>query len=405
MNVILFPMISGLNSGRMNIAQLKIISSTSLLIVLCLFVNAALAGTVSEHCQMDLNALPTYLLENDTGAKNHLKQKGQAHFDVSLASASKAASVVHRQSDCNEVLRTYLASWRKGHLGIEMTPDANLVNVENAGVASNTQKPQIAQITLSKEPTLKFLSKKTLLLTLPSFSGQYHAPLLALIQTHKNELAAHANWIIDVRANDGGSDSTYAPLLPWLMADEVLTIGVEWLASPANIEAQKNLCMLIATGRNECDKMMEELVEKLRSVTPGQYVAHDGTHPDGLYHYRVSPMEKRRPKRVAVLVDHACGSSCEQFLLTVRQSFNVKLIGRNSYGALDYSNIRPHVLPSGQRMLLYATSRSVRIPHLQVDINGIMPDIFLPPPVDDTAREAEVQQVKSWLEGGTFKKP
>jgi hypothetical protein len=37
-----------------------------------------------------------------------------------------------------------------------------------------------------------------------------------------------------------------------------------------------------------------------------------------------------------VLIDNMCGSSCEQFLLTVRQSFSVKLVGRsNTMGVID----------------------------------------------------------------------
>jgi hypothetical protein len=31
-----------------------------------------------------------------------------------------------------------------------------------------------------------------------------------------------------------------------------------------------------------------------------------------------------------VLIDSPCGSSCEEFLLAVRQSFNVKLVGQPS---------------------------------------------------------------------------
>ncbi len=114
----------------------------------------------------------------------------------------------------------------------------------------------------------------------------------------------------------------------------------------------------------------------------------------------MSTPEPRRPARVAVLVDRDCASSCEEFLLAARQSFHVKLIGRNSEGALDYSNLRLHALPSGVRQLQYATSRSARLPQLQVDLGGIMPDIYLPPPKDEAGRAQEIVRVQRWLEGG-----
>ena len=73
---------------------------------------------------------------------------------------------------------------------------------------------------------------------------------------------------------------------------------------------------------------------------------------------------------MAVLVDNACASSCEEFLLAARQSFHVKLIGRNNYGALDYSNLRRHTLPSGVRQLQYATSRAQEIVRVQHWLEG-----------------------------------
>jgi C-terminal processing protease CtpA/Prc len=105
---------------------------------------------------------------------------------------------------------------------------------------------------------------------------------------------------------------------------------------------------------------------------------------------------------VAILIDGGCASSCEQFLLTTRQSFNVKLIGRRTYGSLDFSNLRPFALPSGERLLWYATSRSLRIPDLPVDLAGIPPDIYLPLAKGDHAKEEEVNRVQSWLEGGSL---
>ena len=40
----------------------------------------------------------------------------------------------------------------------------------------------------------------------------------------------------------------------------------------------------------------------------------------------------------------------------MRQGLGVKLLGRPSFGALDYSNMRPFTLPSGRRDLWYAST-------------------------------------------------
>jgi C-terminal processing protease CtpA/Prc len=89
----------------------------------------------------------------------------------------------------------------------------------------------------------------------------------------------------------------------------------------------------------------------------------------------------------------------------MRQSWNVKLMGRRTYGALDYSNLRPHKLPSGQRVLWYATSRSLRLPHLPVDAVGVLPDVLLPPPANDADRLKEVNYVHALLEGRSIALP
>ena len=107
---------------------------------------------------------------------------------------------------------------------------------------------------------------------------------------------------------------------------------------------------------------------------------------------------REAPRRVAVVIDQACGSSCEQFVLSVRQSYNVKLFGRRTAGALDYSNLRPQVLPSGKRLLWYATSRSLRLPYLPVDAAGIPPDVYLPPAAAGADPGAEIERVRAWLE-------
>lgn len=351
----------------------------------------AAAATASEQCVTDLESIPGFLLENDTGAKDELAQWGQAHFDAALAQAREAAAQARDVEACDKSLNLYLKAWRNGHLGvIDMRPAGAR---PDAGGAST-------EAASSRAPTIRLLSHSTVLLTLPSFAGQYHESLVTLLAQHRKALAARSNWIIDIRDNDGGNDSTYYPLLPWLMPDEREDVGAEWLATPANIEGQEKACALFGSDDKQCQTYMDEAVKRMRTVAPGSYVPQESGPV--VRFVRVAKPEPHRPARVAVLVDRRCGSSCEEFLLTVRQSFNVKLLGRRSHGSLDYSNVRPHELPSRARVLLYATSRSSRLPGLPIDGAGVQPDIYLPAAANDGGRENEILQVQKWLEGGSL---
>jgi C-terminal processing protease CtpA/Prc len=188
--------------------------------------------------------------------------------------------------------------------------------------------------------------------------------------------------------------------MPWLMPDEFASASAELLATPANIEGWTRICALVASGDAECQKSASDRIARMRNAAPGMYVA---VHDSGPMSYeRVKSLEPHRPLRVAILIDGGCGSSCEQFALAARQSFNVKLIGQHTFGSLDYSNLVPHDLPSGRWRLWYATTRSTRIPGLMVDVAGVPPDIYLPIEAGYDAKQEEVRRVQSWLEGGSL---
>ena len=244
------------------------------------------------------------------------------------------------------------------------------------------------------------MSPCTILLTLRSFASEQRALLVALLSSHRRDLVSHPNWILDVRGNSGGSDSSYEPLLPWLWSDETVTVGAEWLATPANIRGQEEVCARIAPGDVQCETYAREALARMHSVEPGQYVAQHGS--DAITFERIKRREDRRPSRVAVLIDGRCASSCKEFALIAKQSFGVKLIGQPTYGSLDYSNLRPYDLPSWQRVLWYATSRSLRLLNYSIDLAGIPPDVYLPLSDEAHASEKEVERVKRWLEGGSL---
>ncbi len=370
----------------------RVIALTAVLCLISRLYAPCHAGDASEarRCTADLVALPTFLLENDSGAKDAMDRLGAAHFDAALASAKSRAGDAADSKTCREILNAYLKAWRKGHLAVT---GLSLSEADTSSGASGLSE--------SPFPALEALSRKTLLLRIPSFEGKYRDALAHLIGEKRGELMDHEDWIVDVRGNQGGSDSTYEALLPWLLPDEYEDVGAKWLVTPANIEGQRNVCKLMAPGDKVCESYSAQAVQRMEGAAAGTYVSQE---PGPEIHYRriAHPESVGRPKRVAVLFDKGCGSSCEEFLLTVRQSFNVKLLGRPSHGSLDYSNLRPYTLPSHERLLWYATSRSDRLPDLPVDVMGIQPDIFLPHPASESGDEGEVHQVQGWLERGVL---
>lgn len=367
---------------------MKLHTSITFSILLALFSFAPTAAEEPNDCLADLNYLPDFLLKNDAGAKDRLNQVGSTVLDEALQKARREAADARTDRACNAALAAYLRAWRKGHLAIQP------LAVENGDRSIQVGNPD-----KDYAPEITFLSDKTVLLKVRSFHPEAGNRLQRAIDAQREELARRENWIVDVRSNHGGSDSAYMPLLPWLLSGEIAEVQLEFLATGDNVESTMKLCELYAPGDKQCEDFVKPIVATMLMAPPGSFVR---TADDEVTFIPVPQAGHKNPVRVAVLVDEDCISSCEQFLLTVRQSFRVKLLGRNSRGNLDYSNLRPHLLPSGKRQLLYATSRSYRLPHMPVDVAGVMPDIYLPKPKSRQEWDDEVIRVKNWLEGGSL---
>jgi hypothetical protein len=84
-----------------------------------------------------------------------------------------------------------------------------------------------------------------------------------------------------------------------------------------------------APGDADCVKWTQSMVEVMRAAPPGSYVLPPGLK-SAVIRVEPEPPARKRPQRVAVLIDKDCGSSCEQFALAMRQSWNVKLMGRRT---------------------------------------------------------------------------
>ncbi|MGQ9425133.1 S41 family peptidase [Gilvimarinus sp. F26214L] len=353
-----------------------------------LFSLNAFAGNVAESCLEDLNYLPRFLQENDAGGRDRIKRVGKNTLDRALETARERVRRAETERSCEFALKDYLSNWREGHLTVQtLNPETHDRSIA-VGDPESEYKPRVF-----------YLSEDTALLEINSFHPTAGVYLRRALFQLRDELSSRKNWIIDVRSNHGGSDSAYQPLLPWLLSEDIVEVQLAFLATKDNIRATLEACELYAPGDDSCVEFMKPVVASMQLARPGSYVR---TSEDEVEFIPIPDPVHKQPERVAILIDENCISSCEQFLLTARQSFSVKLIGRPTSGNLDYSNLRPHLLPSGKRQLLYATSRSYRLPEMPVDLAGVMPDIFLPKPESTAEWEAEVGRVRNWLEGGSL---
>lgn len=361
------------------------------LIGFCLLHKTVLAeNNLPQECLLDLKALPEFILNNDAGGKDIFQEKGDLYFSIALQKSEQKITSLMSSNDCQSVLRDYLSAWRKGHLEVD-----TLETVNNSASPGDNSDPQSKS---NPEPEVTFISSKTLALRLPNFSPENRQPLIDLLSQHRRKLMRTSNWIIDVRGNGGGADSSYTPLLPWILENETQDIGASWLVTPDNIKGQRSLCARFAPGDAECISSLEDAAGRMESKPAGSFVPQ-GDGPLITY----SPAEKHPyPQKVALVIDQGCGSSCEEFVLKLRQSFNVKTVGTRTYGSLDYSNMRSYLLPSGKRELWYAISRSNRLPDFKIDGSGIIPDIYFPVPVGQHDNRLYLLRIKNWLEGGSL---
>ncbi len=186
--------------------------------------------------------------------------------------------------------------------------------------------------------------------------------------------------IIDIRYNIGGSDVTYFPLLDFIFKDKKSFVSLfpnekqQMLYSKRNCELMT--LMLNEYAQNINDPVIQDLIQKdlhLMKENFGKgYVDFEGLSDD--FNFEGNEI----PKRIYVLIDRYCASSGENFARVVKHSEKVTLIGRNTAGILDYSNVVTASITDDLN-IIYPTTRLVKDNKvLGIDNTGISPDIYVP---------------------------
>ncbi len=212
------------------------------------------------------------------------------------------------------------------------------------------------------------LDKETLVLTVPTMSETVRKELIQLLNDNKDWMEQTPNWIIDCRGNGGGSDITYAPLLPYLATGDINYDHSKIYATEVN--AQKYLQLRRNKNYPWYQRVYFGLLGKKLLRNQGEYIGKKCSSVQKTR--RVKPI----PEQVVILMDRGCGSSCESFVLTAEQSEKVTTMGQNSAGVSDYGNLHTVMGPCGKFQMSYPTSRYCRVDDGRgIDIIGISPDV------------------------------
>ena len=216
----------------------------------------------------------------------------------------------------------------------------------------------------------KLLNEKTLYFNIPSFTWEARPKIDSLFNIQKDNLSKSSNLILDLRNNGGGSDDAYYVISPYLYTQPIKGIGVDVWASNDNIEGWE-LVLKDPNIPSESRTQIQKLIDKMKlQENQNVNIVEDWT--DSSY----TPL--LFPKNVVILINKGCASSTEQFLLEAIQSKKVTLMGQNTSGSLDYSNLRESNFCEMPYTLYTPTTRSRRIDIGEgIDGIGIKPTIYL----------------------------
>jgi C-terminal processing protease CtpA/Prc len=204
----------------------------------------------------------------------------------------------------------------------------------------------------------------------------------SVIQANLKSIQSMPKLVIDLRWNGGGGDHSMSFLQPIIYTNPVKNIGADLLTTPENIIAWDNIINLYRNEipQKELDNMLQILSQGRGKERAIVNFAADYTG--------ILPTVWPLPAKVAIVINHGCGSTTEEFLLFAKQSKKVVMAGEHSNGSLDYSNVVKKDFFNPNFELHYPTTRSRRLDvGLGIDNVGIKPDIPLDLSTDNWLNE------------------
>ncbi len=267
----------------------------------------------------------------------------------------------HPQLSANLYLRDH-SLWKTN---ARLISDAELI-IGNSKFLNTLKIDTLEQRLLStSSPLFLHLSDETALLRIPSFSYNKTDEINTLIKRNEKSILSHKNLIIDLRGNEGGSDYSWREIIPFIYTNPIETIGVEFYSTPLNRSLHYDDLPFFR-------RIIAHKHIKKAKKNDGKFVARNSFSIQKLK--TIHP----KPQKVMVLVDEDCASSTEQFIFAAKQSTKTTIYGKQTFGALDVSNMVRVFTPDNCFLMSYSVTRTLRPAAARIDDIGIVPDVSIP---------------------------
>lgn len=228
--------------------------------------------------------------------------------------------------------------------------------------------------------SVKKVSDDTLLMTMTDFMNP--DAISQMVEENKELLDTTDKWIIDMRVNNGGSDSSFHSLFPYLLPEEGLELSDpedKMLMNCTEASAQRVI--------PELEAMLEQTEDKQARFVLNIFKREwDRNRGKGFVEFDFSELAggetfvkgSKHPARIIVMTDVMCGSSGDSFVELAKKSSKVTIIGRATLGVNDYANLVSAKWEEGFE-LMYPSSRLSRIDKGEGMTGiGIRPHIHIP---------------------------
>ncbi len=256
------------------------------------------------------------------GSKTPLWKKGQVKMEINPKEEGGYEAFVYMR---NHSLRYY--------------PDFSLSDGILGGVwfkSSLEEKVNYSELN-GINTIFKLLDDETAYLRIPTFSSSQSAKLDSFYKAVAPQIKGKEFLIIDVRGNGGGSDHNVSPLLDYIYTQPIQTDKVDIYVTEDNIKTWERWYEEAKADKVNFNedrlKWFENEIKKMKKADLNTFIPRN----KGKKFKHKAP--KDGPKKVAVLYNRYCASSCETLLFWAKQSEKTILMGENSGGFVGYGEV------------------------------------------------------------------